>query len=42
MGFDRHKSGVEFRIKRGVGVVTDKSTEGGVGGHRAATVKAIA
>ena len=42
MGFNRHKSGVEFRIKRGMGVVTDESTEGGICGSRAATVKAIA
>ena len=42
MSFDRHKSSMEFRVKRGMGVVANEGTESGVGSSGTATVEAIA
>ena len=42
MGFDRHKSSVEFRIERGAWVVANESSEGGVRSSGATAVEAIA
>ena len=41
MSFDRHESGIKFRIEWGVGVVANESTEGCIRSSRAATAETI-